>query len=538
MVRHGSGIPPHMGYEPDYPLPPEMFDPDPYGPMMPPATQQQSLYLAQMQELERCHKRKAFLPKKPSEDEAVFVAMLCSEQDALYGTNMLEDITPDDRIYIDSLIARGVPENEALRLSFERKPHPYKVKNKPQGPDTEADRNALEQAIQASLTESSIRASQPDRPYHDEIDPTVLGQLEDVPRPSAKADEDALQAALRLSLLDASSGTQRQTYGLQELPSSGIGRAHSYQDGDNASNHYQIDNRANQPVPAPNQRGYDYPSQPAPSKRPSAIQMEINQRKALHASYTVQMQHQHNDRSMGNDVRGAIDAEMRAPPPHYNQPESASPPAYQANYNIQLSHQQLHTKSNPLKKSHSLVGRTMENAAMTATQLNANQHNDYGRHESEGSMASSITNESSHEHRRLHVNRASNKGAKPTPPAYSGPGISEPVSSQRPPMLNSNSGSSAKSPYAGIAHSTSETNLSEHSGSNKNSAHHIKYHVRGSLHGTMKEPQQRKVLPRHQSNSHLLELMEQLKDDDDDEPVFPVRTNSAIEKLLEAGNDD
>ena len=31
--------------------------------------------------------------------------------------------------------------------------------------DTEADRNALEQAIMVSLTESSIRASRPDPPY-------------------------------------------------------------------------------------------------------------------------------------------------------------------------------------------------------------------------------------------------------------------------------------------------------------------------------------------------------------------------------------
>ena len=138
MQRFPSGVPPGI-YE-DLPPPPQdmvaMMDPFEGGYQQhlfdraAPLTQQQSLYLAQMQELDRCRQRKALMPRKPTEDEAVFVAMLCSEQDELYGTNMLEDITPDDRIYIDSLIARGVPENEALRLSFERKPHPYKIKNK------------------------------------------------------------------------------------------------------------------------------------------------------------------------------------------------------------------------------------------------------------------------------------------------------------------------------------------------------------------------------------------------------------------------
>lgn len=59
-----------------------------------------------------------------SADNSLLIATLVSEQDALYGTNMLENITPADDEYIRSLRARGVPEHEALRMAFDRKPHP------------------------------------------------------------------------------------------------------------------------------------------------------------------------------------------------------------------------------------------------------------------------------------------------------------------------------------------------------------------------------------------------------------------------------
>jgi hypothetical protein len=36
---------------------------------------------------------------------------------------MLENITPMDQEYITSLMQRGVPEHEALRMAFDRKPH-------------------------------------------------------------------------------------------------------------------------------------------------------------------------------------------------------------------------------------------------------------------------------------------------------------------------------------------------------------------------------------------------------------------------------
>ncbi len=58
-----------------------------------------------------------------NEDSSLLIATLVSEQDAMYGTNMLENITPADLEYIQSLMSRGMPEHEAYRMAFERKPH-------------------------------------------------------------------------------------------------------------------------------------------------------------------------------------------------------------------------------------------------------------------------------------------------------------------------------------------------------------------------------------------------------------------------------
>lgn len=58
-----------------------------------------------------------------SQDSSLLIATLVSEQDAMYGTNMLENISPLDLEYIQSLMQRGVPEHEAYRMAFDRKPH-------------------------------------------------------------------------------------------------------------------------------------------------------------------------------------------------------------------------------------------------------------------------------------------------------------------------------------------------------------------------------------------------------------------------------
>ena len=58
-----------------------------------------------------------------NEDSSLLIATLVSEQDAMYGTNMLENITPADLEFIQSLMSRGMPEHEAYRMAFERKPH-------------------------------------------------------------------------------------------------------------------------------------------------------------------------------------------------------------------------------------------------------------------------------------------------------------------------------------------------------------------------------------------------------------------------------
>jgi hypothetical protein len=57
------------------------------------------------------------------QDSSLLIATLVSEQDAMYGTNMLENISPLDLEYIQSLMQRGVPEHEAYRMAFDRKPH-------------------------------------------------------------------------------------------------------------------------------------------------------------------------------------------------------------------------------------------------------------------------------------------------------------------------------------------------------------------------------------------------------------------------------
>lgn len=56
-------------------------------------------------------------------DSSLLIATLVSEQDSMYGTNMLENLTPADMDYIQSLMARGTPEHEAYRMAFDRKPH-------------------------------------------------------------------------------------------------------------------------------------------------------------------------------------------------------------------------------------------------------------------------------------------------------------------------------------------------------------------------------------------------------------------------------
>lgn len=122
-------------------------------------------------------------------DSSLLIATLVSEQDSMYGTNMLENLTPADMDYIQSLMARGTPEHEAYRMAFDRKPHvvlPPKVHG-----ETSADKRALEDAIQLSLTESSRRASRPD-----------------VPAGSDRADQEALEKAIQLSLLESQGHSQ------------------------------------------------------------------------------------------------------------------------------------------------------------------------------------------------------------------------------------------------------------------------------------------------------------------------------------------
>jgi hypothetical protein len=77
----------------------------------------------QITELERYQRSRPHNYDNNPADNSLLIATLVSEQDALYGTNMLENITPMDQEYITSLMQRGVPEHEALRMAFDRKPH-------------------------------------------------------------------------------------------------------------------------------------------------------------------------------------------------------------------------------------------------------------------------------------------------------------------------------------------------------------------------------------------------------------------------------
>jgi len=56
-------------------------------------------------------------------DSSLLIATLVSEQDSMYGTNMLENLSPADMDFIQGLMARGTPEHEAYRMAFDRKPH-------------------------------------------------------------------------------------------------------------------------------------------------------------------------------------------------------------------------------------------------------------------------------------------------------------------------------------------------------------------------------------------------------------------------------
>lgn len=84
-----------------------------------------SMLAEQIEELEK-YQRGRPRGNANSADNSLLMATLVSEQDALYGTNMLENITPMDQEYITSLMQRGVPEHEALRMAFDRKPHAIK----------------------------------------------------------------------------------------------------------------------------------------------------------------------------------------------------------------------------------------------------------------------------------------------------------------------------------------------------------------------------------------------------------------------------
>jgi hypothetical protein len=135
-------VDPGMPLQPQYVMPPQ---PQPYPYMMPqqvpqviyqtaPAVDNRSLLMSQIEEMERFEgNRTRRSGNRYNENEiALQIATMVSEQDAMYGTNMLENITPADRVYIQSLMAGGMPEHEAMRQSFNRKPRPV-VPPKPVG---------------------------------------------------------------------------------------------------------------------------------------------------------------------------------------------------------------------------------------------------------------------------------------------------------------------------------------------------------------------------------------------------------------------
>jgi hypothetical protein len=192
FVPGGPGFVPGGGYmmpPQPYGAPPQMVLPPqpmfaPPAPMYPTtaAYRDRTGLSEQIEALEQYQRsRPASYGSGSSADNALLIATLVSEQDALYGTNMLENITPMDQEYIQSLMQRGVPEHEALRMAFDRKPHPPRAPkpvrsfrsirfpllflplrlSQPRAVDSAADAQALEEAIQLSLTESSRRASQP-----------------------------------------------------------------------------------------------------------------------------------------------------------------------------------------------------------------------------------------------------------------------------------------------------------------------------------------------------------------------------------------
>ncbi|KAJ1439731.1 hypothetical protein B484DRAFT_168551 [Ochromonadaceae sp. CCMP2298] len=152
--RYGNG-PPYghqYGNGPPY-GPPGYGGPMQGGPMGPrnmgqqpivyrvPARQQprsaDSLMLEQIEEMERIERNRGWSNSRgnPSysgggggggggrADDALEVAMLVSQQDAQFGTNMLEEVTSQDRDFVRSLTDQGVREHEALKICFDRK-HP------------------------------------------------------------------------------------------------------------------------------------------------------------------------------------------------------------------------------------------------------------------------------------------------------------------------------------------------------------------------------------------------------------------------------
>lgn len=115
------GMPQQMALPPQHMI--IQSAPAPYGGASP-FLDNRSLLAEQIEELEKYQRSR---PRcSDHEDNSLLIATLVSEQDALYGTNMLENITPQDQEYITSLRQRGVPEHEALRMAFDRKPHAIK----------------------------------------------------------------------------------------------------------------------------------------------------------------------------------------------------------------------------------------------------------------------------------------------------------------------------------------------------------------------------------------------------------------------------
>eukprot|EP01034_Spumella_vulgaris_P021844 gene21844-27915_t len=55
------------------------------------------------------------------DDQAVEIAMIISEQEASYGINMYDSLTPADQPEIDAMVARGIDTDVAIRMVFDRR---------------------------------------------------------------------------------------------------------------------------------------------------------------------------------------------------------------------------------------------------------------------------------------------------------------------------------------------------------------------------------------------------------------------------------